>query len=262
MPEHDSVPSTGSRLRGRVALVTGASSGIGEAIAEYFAREGATLHLTGLGESQLEGVAARLPKGKTSWTSFDLVDSARVTTLVADAVRLHGRLDILVNCGAMVDRSLRVPADETTLEIWNRVQAVNVTAPFLLSVAALDAFRAVGGGSIVNIASIGGIGAFPRFCPYVVSKAALIGLTKSMALDYGIEGIRVNAIAPGAIDTPQVADEPDRPTYLRTIAASTALNRIGESREIAAVALFLASEESTYITGAVVVVDGGRTVRA
>ena len=231
------------RLEGRVALVTGASSGIGEAIAIRFCREGAKVHLSGTNEARLEAVAARTQDPATDLVGHDLADTGRVGSLVTDATSRHGRLDIVVNCGAMVDRALRVPADETPIEVWDRVLAVNLTAPFLLSVAALKAFRSNGGGSIINVASIGGIGAFPRFCAYVVSKAALIGLTKSMALDYGRQGVRVNAIAPGAIDTPQVSDEPDRPGYLQMIAASTALDRIGQPEEVASVAVFLASDE-------------------
>ena len=260
--EQHSVTGPGRMLEGKVALVTGASSGIGEAIARRFSGEGAAVHLTGTNTERLTSVTQGLPPDRTMWSAMDLANSHEVADLVRRTVDRFSGLDILVNCGAVVDRRLRVKADETTLELWDRVMAVNVTAPFVLSVAALAPFRAAERGSIVNIASIGGIGAFPRFCPYVVSKGALISLTKSMALDYGLEGIRVNAIAPGAIDTPQVADEPDRPAYLRMIGERTAVGRIGEAREIASVATFLASDESSYVTGEVIVVDGGRTVRA
>lgn len=249
------------RLVGRVALVTGASSGIGEAIARSFWAEGASVFMSGTHQGRLLAVASGLPE-RSDWATLDLADTDRVPSLVDMTVARFGGLDILVNCGAVVDRRLRVPADGTSRELWDLVIAVNLTAPWTLSVAALAPMRAARGGSIINIASIGGLGAFPNFCAYVTSKAGLIGLTRSMALDYGHEGIRVNAIAPGAIDTPQVADEPNRPSYLRQIGDMTALGRIGTSSEISTTAVYLASGDASYVTGQVIVVDGGRTVRA
>ncbi|MBX3032114.1 MAG: SDR family oxidoreductase [Chloroflexi bacterium] len=249
-------------LGGRVALVTGASSGIGAAIARAFSAHGASVHLSGIDTTRLTRVADGLAPDRTMWTALDLSETERVASLVSGTIDHFGRLDVLVNCGAVVGRHIRLAAGDTSLDTWNTVMAVNVTAPFILSTAALTAFRAIGGGSIINIASIGGLGAFPGFCAYVTSKAALIGLTRSMALDYGREGVRVNAIAPGAIDTAQVADEPDRPGYLARIGEMTAVGRIGEPEEIAEVAVFLAGQASSYLTGQVIVVDGGRTLRA
>jgi NAD(P)-dependent dehydrogenase (short-subunit alcohol dehydrogenase family) len=253
------------RLKGKIALVTGGASGIGEAIVALFARHGATVAIADV--QQVHGAELlsllREDEGRVRFLHVDLAEVAQASELVARVTDAFGGIDVLVNGAAFFGPANKRAAGDTPLGVWDRTMQVNVTAPLLLSQAAIPVMAPRGGGSIINIASIGGMEAFPEFAAYSVSKAALIQLTKSLALDYGRQGIRANAICPGAIDTPgNDPFVPDRDAYLRVIKSVTPLGRPGNPTEVAAAALFLASDDSSYITGTTLVVDGGRMAQA
>jgi NAD(P)-dependent dehydrogenase (short-subunit alcohol dehydrogenase family) len=253
------------RLRGKLALITGGASGIGEAIATLFAACGACVAIADVQTKRGETVAARLREAgeEACFFSVDLANAEQAAALVPQVGESLGGLDVLVNGAALFGWLNKKTAVETPLPVWDQTLDVNLKAPLLLSRAAIPLMRSRGGGSIINIASIGGIGVFPEFAAYSVSKAALIQLTRSLAVDYGGAGIRVNAICPGAIDTP--GNDPfvkNREEYLKLIASATPMRRTGTPEEIAWAALYLASEESSYVSGTTLVIDGGRTAKA
>jgi meso-butanediol dehydrogenase/(S,S)-butanediol dehydrogenase/diacetyl reductase len=240
--------SAAKRLDGRIAVVTGASGGLGCAILQRLCSEGATVI----------GVDRCAPDTAQSTPHpFVLVDLAAIdasATVLAACAVAGGRLDILVNC-AGVGRGR--PADETTDEDWQRFLDINLTAVFRLSVAALPMLKA-SRGCIVNIASTFGMTGFQNSAGYSASKAAIIGLTRQMAADYGAAGVRINAVAPGAIETPLTAERlrPGQWHRAATVGA-TPLGRAGRPEEVAGPVSFLCSEDAAYVHGAVLVVDGG-----
>jgi meso-butanediol dehydrogenase/(S,S)-butanediol dehydrogenase/diacetyl reductase len=253
------------RLAGKIALVTGGASGIGEAIALAFAREGARAAIADVQEVRGQAVASSLRQEglKAIFLPVDLSNATLTAAVIPAIVREFGGIDIIVNAAAVFSRENKKSVAETPLLVWEHTMKVNVTAAMLLAQAAIPHMIQRGGGSIINVASIGGIDAFSEFSSYSVSKAALIQLTKSLALDFGSYGIRANALCPGAIDTP--GNDPfvtDREEYLRSIEALTPLGRIGSPEEVARAALFLASDESSYVSGTTLIIDGGRMARA
>jgi NAD(P)-dependent dehydrogenase (short-subunit alcohol dehydrogenase family) len=247
------------RLDGRVAIVTGASQGIGAAIAERFAAEGAHVALCARRESPLAGLVETIASrgGSASFAALDVADQERLAAFIRETGAARGRLDVLVNNAPSV--SYGAIAD-MSLEAFRRDFAVNVDATF---VATREAFRLMlpaQRGSIVNIASIMGLLASPGMSGYGAAKAALIQFTKYAAMEAARSGVRVNAIAPGVINTPLTAAGFSGPAaeYGRKIAAQVPMGRFGEAAEIAAAALFLGSDESSYVTGVCLPVDGGR----
>lgn len=232
------------RLAGQAVVVTGAASGIGSAICERLAKDGAQV----------------LRVDKMAWTGsgrslqVDISAQGASAAVISGAMCEFGRLDHLVNC-AGIGRGK--PAHETTSQEWLDFLATNLTACFELSKAALP-YLSASKGSIVNIASVFGLVGFRGSCGYSASKAALIGMTRQMAADYGRSHVRVNAIAPGAISTPLTVSrlQPDQAHYRATV-GMTPLGRAGLPHEIAGPVSFLCSEDASYITGAVLVVDGG-----
>lgn len=253
------------RLEGKIALVTGGASGIGQAIVTLFARHGATVAIADVQKVRTEQLFSLLREDErhVRFLQVDLAEAEQASELVPRVTDAFGGLDVLVNGAAFFGPANKRAAGDTPLPIWDRTMQVNVTAPLLLCRAAIPVMAGRGGGSIINIASIGGLEAFAEFSAYSVSKAALIQLTKSLALDYGSQGIRANAICPGAIDTPgNDAFVADRDAYLRVIKSVTPLGRPGNPTEVATAALFLASDDSSYITGTTLLVDGGRMAQA
>jgi len=247
------------RLAGRRALITGASAGIGAATAHLFAAEGARLVLAADDESGLhaEVRAIREAGGSAEAIAGDLADRDFCRCLVRRAVSRLGGLDIVVN-NAGVNR--RGTAEETADADWDLVMAVNLTAPFLIARAAIPALRASGGGVIVNTASELAFIGTTRAAAYCASKGGVIQLTRAMALDHAAEGIRVNAICPGPVDTALLRSFRDDPAgEIAAIAEATPLRRVGRPDEIARAILFLAGDDASFMTGAALIVDGGAT---
>lgn len=238
------------RLNGKVAIVTGGAAGIGRATASLFAREGAQVTIGDIDRPRGEAAAAEIAEagGACLFVPCDVSQAAEVENLVRTTVVARGRVDILINNAALLSGFGNVV--DCTLEDWNRSIAIGLTGMFLCSKHAVPAMTE--GGCIINLASVGATLPFPDQAPYVTIKAGVIQLTRSMAIDFGRRGIRVNAIAPGAIDTHPVTDE-----HLRFQIARSVLGRKGRPEEIAQAALFLCGDEASFITGVCLPVDGG-----
>ncbi|MEY2591147.1 MAG: hypothetical protein QOJ67_3131 [Acidimicrobiaceae bacterium] len=233
------------RLEGRVALVTGGTSGLGAACAERFGKEGATV------------VTLDVTAGADH--VVDVTDEAGVAAAVDAVVAAHGRLDIVVNSAGVPGGG---PVHLVELADWQKVIDVNLTGTFLVSKHALRHMHPQGSGSIINIASIEGIEGTEGGSSYNASKGGVVILTKNMAVDYGAAGIRVNCICPGFIDTPMfrgVMDSPGMADHKETYRRQHKLQRFGRPEEIAGAAYFLASDDASFVTGHALVVDGGFT---
>jgi meso-butanediol dehydrogenase/(S,S)-butanediol dehydrogenase/diacetyl reductase len=239
-----------------VVLVTGASSGIGAATAIAFAEAGWDVMAAGRDEGRLEEVAD-VSDDIATWTG-DLTESDDCNELIADTIDEFGHLDCLVNSAGII---VRANVADTSDDDWRATMAVNLDAPFYLSRAALPHLLQTTG-SIVNIASDWGLKGGRRASAYCASKGAIIQLTRAMALDYAIDGLRINAVCPGDIDTPMLASEAEDSgialdEYLAQAAGESPNGRIGTPEEVAALVLFLAGESATNITGAAIPIDGG-----
>lgn len=241
------------RLDGKVAIITGAGSGMGQATAELFHREGAKVVLADISGEQ-EKLAKRLGDNAVA-VHTDVSKAADVEAMVDTAVATFGRLDILYN-NAGIDGQLALTG-EYTLDAWDQVIGVNLTGPFLGMRYGIPAMLQSGGGSIISTASMAAHVAFPKMPAYCASKGGVVMLTKNAAVEYAAQGIRVNAILPGVIDTGMSKSLPE--DLIQGIKKATPQARIADATEIATVALFLASDESSFITGQAIVVDGGYT---
>lgn len=251
------------RVSGKVALVTGAASGIGRACAEVLAREGAVVVLTDVQAGEEVAAGIRAAGGKASFHRHDVTDEARWNAIVAGVEKEHGRLDVLVNNAGIAVAGL---VTDLTLEQWRHQMAVNVDGVFLGVKCALPLMRKTGKGSIINISSIAGLRGAANLSAYCTSKGAVRLFTKSVALECAMmgDGIRCNSVHPGIIETPiwgQVVPGTNEPLDLDAMsAARVPLKRKGMPEDIANAVLFLASEDSSYMTGEEMVVDGGMTV--
>ncbi len=239
-----------------VALITGASSGIGAAAAIAFAEAGWEVMAAGRNEGRLEEVADVSDRIAT-W-SGELVESDDCDELVADTVDEFGHLDCLVNNAGVI---VRANVADTSDEDWRYTMGINLDAPFYLSRAALP-YLLQSTGSIVNIASSWGLRGGERAAAYCASKGAIVQLTKAMAIDHARDGLRINAVCPGDIDTPMLAREADETgseldEYLEQAAEQSPNGRVGTPEEVAALVLFLASDNATHITGTAIPIDGG-----
>jgi NAD(P)-dependent dehydrogenase (short-subunit alcohol dehydrogenase family) len=245
------------RLQGKIALVTGGATGIGRAIALRFAQEGADVVVADINTT---GGQATATEAQGIFVQCDTAQPQQAREAVDRCVATFGGLDILVNgaahLGGMHDAATM---DETE---WRAVLGVTLDGVFYCSKYAVPAMLKRGGGSIIFIASVEGMTGAAGHAAYVTGKTALFGLTRSMAIDFGKHGIRVNAISPGIIDSgrPDIERYKQNPAHLQWWRDMTVLNRLGRPEEVAAAALFLASDEASYITGQNLAVDGGWTI--
>lgn len=249
------------RFAGRVAIVTGGAGGIGTAVVHAFATEGAAVVVADRAEEEGEKLAKviRDAGGTAVACPGDLCDESYIERLVSTALDEFGRLDVLHNNAAMTSEAAGLDVDVVSMDaaLWDRMFAVNVRAPMLACKYAIPAMlEHSGGGAIVNTASAAGLSADIQSCAYGCSKAALIMLTKYVATTYGHQGIRCNAIAPGFIKTPIVA-EVLSPEMLAAIASHCVTPQVGEPFDIAAAVMYLASDDARFVTGQVLSVDGG-----
>lgn len=239
------------RLQGKRALITAAAQGIGRASAELFAREGAEVIATDIDAARLEGLAGCATR------RLDVRDAAAITALAAEI----GPIDVLFNCAGYVHHGTILECGE---EDWAFSMDLNVTAMYRMTRAFLPGMLARGKGSIVNMASVAGsVKGVPNRFVYGASKAAVIGLTKSVAIDFVGQGIRCNAICPGTVETPSLEGrmraQGDYEAARKAFIARQPMGRLGTAMEIAYLALYLASDESAYTTGTIHVIDGGMT---
>ena len=244
------------KLRDRIALVTGAASGIGAATARRFAHEGATVAINDAKPEGLDAVAGeiRAAGAKALVLPGDVTKKADCERIVQDVTRTFGRLDILIN-NAGINRDAM--AAKMTEEQWDAVLSVNLKGTFLCAQAALPGMRERAWGRVVNTSSIGSLGNIGQ-ANYAASKAGVIGLTKTLALEYAKYGVTVNAIAPGPVMTAMLAGVPE--AIRERIIAQVPVGRIGSPDEIAGVHVFLASDDAAFITGQVIFADGGMSV--
>ena len=248
------------QLAGKVAIVTGAGRGIGEATARAFAREGASVVVAELDPATGAAVAAALG-GPALSLPCDVTEEASVERVASDTLAAFGRIDVLVNNAGI--NVFHDPLD-TSEEEWRRCFAVDLDGVWRMSRAALPAMLRQGGGAIVNIASSHSFSIIPGCFPYPVAKHGLLGLTRALGIDYAARGVRVNAIAPGYVETQIAVDYwatfPDPAAERQRTYDLHPPKRIGRPDEVAMTAVFLASDEAPFINAACIVIDGGRSV--
>ena len=244
------------RLKNKVAIVTGAGSGIGRSIALAFAREGAKVVVADLNEKGgLETVdLVKKEKEEAIFVKVDVSQAENIDQMVEVCLKEFGQVDILVNNAGIVKMS---PLHETTEEDWDKILGVNLKSVFLSSKKVLPIMLSQGKGKIINIASIAGLVGFSNLGAYCASKGGIIALTREMALEYAPQKINVNCIAPGVIKTAMTKEMLADETTRKSLESSTPYPRLGEPEDIAQAAVYLASDESDFVNGEILVVDGG-----
>jgi meso-butanediol dehydrogenase / (S,S)-butanediol dehydrogenase / diacetyl reductase len=254
------------KLDGKVALITGGGTGIGTAITERFINEGARVCISGRRKSLLDKVAQSLPSGMVSVCPGDVTKFEDCERMVNHTISFGGKIDVLIN-NAAIDPGGAVL--DLSPELWRQVIDINLTGPFLMTKAALKPMIKAGGGSIINISALGGLRCLPGMPAYCTSKAGLNHFTKQVALDYGPENIRCNVVCPGGTRTEMLAEAltpvaeamgTDVEGIFERISANVPLRRIGLASEMSGICVYLASEDSSYMTGAVLLLDGGAAV--
>ena len=255
------------RLDGKVALITGAGTGIGAAIAERFVADGAKICIAGRRQQPLDEVAQSLPVGTVVTCAGDVTKLEDAKRMVETALGFTGRLDVLVN-NAAIDPGGTTVVDIDP-ELWHRVLETNLTGPMYLMKASIPHMIEAGSGSIINIASLGGLRCLPGMSAYCSSKAGLIMLTKQVALDFGPSNIRCNAVCPGGTRTEMLEKSiaplgeviwTDLEGVFEYISSMVPLRRTANPSEITGICSYLASDDSTFMTGAVLLLDGGAAI--
>jgi len=249
-----------NRLSGKVAVVTGGNAGIGEAIAKAFAREGASVVITGRRQGELDRVVNDIvqAQGQAVAVAGSVTDELSAQEAVRRAVQQFGQLDILVNNAGVGDFGKRLhEINDTT---WAQVLDVNLTGVFRMTRAVLPQMLKQGRGAIVNISSVASLVGLPTLSAYAASKGALDALTRALAVDYAKDGIRCNVVNPGLIDTPMAAPLMGNPEQLNPILSHYPIRRPGKPEEVANLVLYLASDEAAWVTGGTFPLDGGMTI--
>lgn len=249
-----------NRLAGKVALVTGGNAGIGEAIAKSFVREGAAVAITGRRQEELDRVVREIGphSGRVIALAGSVTDDGHARSAVAEVVQRFGAVDILINNAGVGEFGRRL--HELDDETWARVLDVNLTGVFRMTRAAIPEMLKQGRGAIINISSIASLVGIPCLPVYAASKGALDALTRAIAIDYANDGIRCNVVNPGLIATPMAAPLMANPEQLDPILAHYPIRRPGKPEEVAAMVLYLASDEAAWVTGGTFTIDGGMTV--
>lgn len=251
------------RLAHKIGLVTGAGSGIGRAIARRFAVEGVSLVLSDISEAGLHETATLIAEAGGSTVSVvgDVAQRADADQMVKAAVDRWGRLDVVVNNAGISGSRQATLAHLTPDEEWDRVLAVNITGVFRVASAAIWQMLTQDSGTIVNIASVAGFVPFPARAAYDASKGAVIAFTRALALDYAANHIRANAICPGMVETGMTRWRLDIPELHQQVLDMTPWGRVGQPEDIASAAVYLASDEADFVTGHMLVIDGGWMVK-
>ncbi|MFP3913010.1 MAG: SDR family NAD(P)-dependent oxidoreductase [Desulfobacteraceae bacterium] len=253
-------------LKGKTALITGGGTGIGAAIAKRFIQDGAKICITGRRQEVLETAAQSLPTDGVATCAGDVTKVADVDRMVETALKLEGRLDVLVNNAGIDPGGTVIDLD---VELWQKVIDINLTGSFLTMKASIPHMIEAGGGSIINISSLGGLRCLPGMAAYCTSKGALNMLTKQAALDYGAYKVRCNAVCPGATRTEMLEEaltpltevlKTDVDGVFDCISSNVPLHRVATPDEITGICSFLASDDSSFMTGSVLLIDGGAAI--
>jgi len=254
------------KLKGKVALITGGGGGIGAAISERFVKEGAKICITGRRQKLLDAMAKKLPAGSVKVFTGDVSKEEDVKGMVATTVKFGGKIDILVNNAGI---SMIGSVTDLDMENWLKTLSINLTGPFMLMKAAIPHMIKAGGGSVINIASVGGLRCLPERPAYCTTKAGLIMLTKQAALDYGKYNVRCNVVCPGGVKTEMTEADfgqvgkmigMETEAFVKEISTEMPLKRFAEIHEIGGICTFLACEDSSFMTGAELVIDGGTAI--
>lgn len=249
-----------NRLRGKVALITGGNAGIGESVAKLFAEEGAAVVVTGRRQAELNRVVREVVAkgGKALSVAGSVTDEPHAHAVMHQALASFGKVDVLVNNAGVGDFGKRL--HEMDDAAWAHVLDVNLTGVFRMTRAVIPQMLKQAGGAIINISSIASLVGIPMLSAYAASKGALDALTRSIAIDYAPDGIRCNVVNPGLIDTPMAAPLMANSEQLDSLLSHYPIRRPGKPEEVANMVLYLASDESAWVTGGTFRIDGGMTV--
>jgi NAD(P)-dependent dehydrogenase (short-subunit alcohol dehydrogenase family) len=251
-----------NRLSGKVALITGGASGQGRVLAVRFAQEGAKVVLSDINEEGGRQTmhVVRENGGEAFFVPADVAVEASVKDMVDAALRQYGTLHILYNNAGIIGHDIDADVTQLSVEAWDRILNVNLRGIFLCSKYGVPALIQAGGGSVVNVASVAGLIGSPNAGhAYHASKGGVISLTRVMAMAYARHNVRVNAICPSALETPMTAHFLQDPEYRQKVLAQHPLGRVGTAEDVVGLAIYLASDESSWVTGSIFTVDGGRT---